>query len=141
LKSVLKKGGSITVIEGDHGSAYFHPECHAASRAIQCLVDVQARLGGDALIGRKLFPLLRKAGFEKPVISPRMVYADSSRPEWVDGFTRNTFAAMVEGVRERALEWNLIDEESWERGIAGLNACASEDGVFCYTFFKGLAVR
>jgi SAM-dependent methyltransferase len=141
LKSVLKKGGTITVIEGDHGSATFHPECPAASRAIQCLIDVQARLGGDALIGRRLFPLLRKVGFNSPVVSPRTVYADSSRPEWVEGFTRNTFTAMVEGVREQALGWNLIDEESWERGIAGLHASAEEDGVFCYTFFKGTAVR
>ena len=29
-----------------------------------------------------------------------MVYADASRPEMVDGFTRKTFTAMVEGVRE-----------------------------------------
>ncbi len=29
LQRVLKPGGSITVIEGDHGSAYFHPEREA----------------------------------------------------------------------------------------------------------------
>jgi ubiquinone/menaquinone biosynthesis C-methylase UbiE len=141
LKSVLKKGGSITVIEGDHGSAYFHPISRAASRAIQCLVDIQARLGGNALVGRQLFPLLKKAGFDKPNVSPRMVYADSSRPEWVEGFTKNTFTAMVEGVREQALDLKLIDAENWEKGIADLYATTEEDGVFCYTFFKGWAVR
>jgi ubiquinone/menaquinone biosynthesis C-methylase UbiE len=41
LRRVLKPGGSITVIEGDHGSAYFHPDSDAARRAIQCLVDLQ----------------------------------------------------------------------------------------------------
>ena len=30
LKRVLKVGGTITVIEGDHGSAYFHPDSEAA---------------------------------------------------------------------------------------------------------------
>ena len=36
LKSVLKPGGTMTVIEGDHGSAYFHPESALASRTIRC---------------------------------------------------------------------------------------------------------
>jgi ubiquinone/menaquinone biosynthesis C-methylase UbiE len=40
LMRVLKPGGSITVIEGDHGSAYFHPDSGHARRAIQCLVDL-----------------------------------------------------------------------------------------------------
>ena len=32
----LLKDGTITVIEGDHGSAYFHPDSKAAKPAIQC---------------------------------------------------------------------------------------------------------
>ena len=43
LKSHLRKGGTITVIEGDHGSAYFHPDSEAARRAIQCQVELQRR--------------------------------------------------------------------------------------------------
>jgi hypothetical protein len=69
-----------------------------------------------------------------------MVYADASRPELVEGFTRNTFAAMVEGVRKRALQAGLIDARTWERGIAGLHRAAEADGVFCYTFFKATGV-
>ena len=38
-----KPGGTITVIEGDHGSAYFHPDSAAADAAIQCQVDAAAR--------------------------------------------------------------------------------------------------
>jgi ubiquinone/menaquinone biosynthesis C-methylase UbiE len=44
LLRVLRRGGSITVIEGDHGSAYFHPDSGDARRAIQCLVDLGAGL-------------------------------------------------------------------------------------------------
>ena len=39
-----------------------------------------------------------------------MVYADASRPQLVDGFTRKTFNAMVEGVRDEAIARGLIDE-------------------------------
>jgi ubiquinone/menaquinone biosynthesis C-methylase UbiE len=141
LRSRLKPGGSLTVIEGDHGSTFFHPDDAEARRVIDCLVTLQARAGGNALIGRQLFPLLAQAGLRQVQVSPRMVYVDSSRPQWVEGFTRNTFTAMVEGVREQALGAGLVDAVAWERGIAGLQRAAEPDGVFCYTFFKGVGVR
>jgi SAM-dependent methyltransferase len=136
LKRVIKKGGTITVIEGDHGSAYYCPRSAAAQAAIQCLIDVQAAMGGNALIGRELYPLLVSAGFAGVAVSPRIVYADASRPEMVDGFTRKTFIAMVEGVREQAVKQVLITEAEWHRGIAELYRSADDDGTFCYTFFK-----
>jgi SAM-dependent methyltransferase len=141
LKAKLKRGGSITVIEGDHGSTYFHPESREAWQTIQCLIDVQARMGGNSLIGRQIFPLLTMAGFVDVTVSPRMVYVDSSRPEYVEGFTKNTFIAMVEGVREQAIEFGLITEQAWEKGIGDLYRTTEPDGTFCYTFFKGIAFR
>lgn len=141
LLPVLKRGGTITVIEGDHGSAYYHPESLSASRTIQALIDIQAMLGGNSLIGRQLYPLLKNAEFQNINVSPRMVYADSSRPGLVEGFTRNTFIAMVEGVRQQALDWKLMDKDEWDNGIAELYDSTTEDGVFCYTFFKGTALR
>lgn len=141
LRSRLKPGGTLTVIEGDHGSTFFHPDDADARRAIDCLVTLQARAGGNALIGRQLFPLLTQAELRDVTVSPRMVHVDSSRPEWVEGFTRNTFTAMVEGVREQALAAGLVDATAWARGIAGLRRAAEPDGVFCYTFFKGVGVR
>jgi SAM-dependent methyltransferase len=141
LKRVLRPGGTITVIEGDHGSAYFHPDSEFAKRAIQCLVDLQKRDGGDSLIGRRLYPLLDQAGFSEIAVSPRVVYADSSRPDMVEGFTRNTFTAMVEGVEEKALQAGMIDPVGWQQGIADLRRTAGPGGVFNYTFFKARAIK
>src|SRR5918995_4113127 len=73
LKGLLRPGGSMTVIEGDHGSAYFHPDSRAAHAAIQCQVEMQRGAGGNALIGREVFPLLVEAGFDAVRVSPRMV--------------------------------------------------------------------
>ncbi len=70
-----------------------------------------------------------------------MVYADASKPELVDGFTRLTFTAMVEAVREPALDAGLITAAGFDRGVADLHRTAEEDGVFCYTFFKARAVN
>jgi ubiquinone/menaquinone biosynthesis C-methylase UbiE len=141
LKAKLKKGGSITVIEGDHGSTYFHPDSREAQNAIHCLIDIQAQSGGNSLIGRELFPLLTNADFSAVRVSPRMVYVDASRPEFVEGFTKNTFIAMVEGVHEQAIRANMISEENWEQGIEDLYRTTEADGTFCYTFFKGIGYR
>lgn len=141
LGRVLKPGGTLTVIEGDHGSTFFNPHSAAAWRTIQCLIDLQARGGGDALIGRRLFPLVRQAGFRNVTVSPRFVYADASRPEWVDGFTEKTYIAMVEGVRDAAVAAGMLDAPAWEQGLTDLRAAAGPDGTFCYTFFKATAVK
>jgi SAM-dependent methyltransferase len=137
LKGLLRPGGSITVIEGDHGSAYFHPDSAAAHDAIGTQIELQARAGGDALIGRQVYPLLARAGFAEVRVSPRMVYVDASRPELVDGFTRKTFTAMIEGVREPALAAGLVDAARFDQGVRDLHRTTEPDGVFCYTFFKG----
>ena len=136
---VLRPSGTLTVIEGDHGSTFFHPHSDKAQRTIECLVQAQAHGGGDANIGRRLFPLLTSVGLRDVHVSPRFVYADSSRPRWVDGFTNKTFIAMVEGAREVSLRLGLIREDEWAEGIADLKRAALDDGTFCYTFFKGTA--
>jgi SAM-dependent methyltransferase len=141
LRSVLKPGGTMTVIEGDHGSTFFHPHSAAAWRTVQCQIDLQAASGGNALIGRQLYPLLRAAGFDRVTVSPRFVYVDGSRPEWVEGFTRSTYIAMIEGVRDRALAAGLINPAEWSEGIKALKASAGPEGTFCYTFFKAVAVK
>jgi SAM-dependent methyltransferase len=141
LKAMIVPGGTITVIEGDHGSAYFHPDSAAAREAIQCQVELQRRAGGNANIGRSLYPLLLQAGYAEVRVSPRMVYVDSSKPGLVDGFTRKTFTAMIEGVREAALKAGLIRSDVFDSGIAGLKRTALDDGTFCYTFFKAFGVK
>ncbi|PIP38511.1 MAG: SAM-dependent methyltransferase [Desulfobacterales bacterium CG23_combo_of_CG06-09_8_20_14_all_51_8] len=141
LKNLLKRGGTITVIEGDHGSTYFYPDSDAAHRAIRCQVELQKRAGGNADIGRELYPLLKGAGFGDIRVSPRMVYVDSSRPLLVEGFTKNTFTAMIEGVRQLSVEAGLIDEKAFDEGIKALYRTTEADGVFCYTFFKAIGKR
>jgi ubiquinone/menaquinone biosynthesis C-methylase UbiE len=141
LRELLRPGGTITVIEGDHGSAYFHPDNEAARLAIRCQVELQRAAGGNALIGRQLYPLLRQAGFQAVRVSPRMVYVDSSRPDLVDGFTKKTFTAMIEGVRDPAIKAGMVEPGLFDAGIRALYRTAEIDGVFCYTFFKGVGRR
>jgi len=139
LSRMLRPNGSMTVIEGDHGSCYFFPTSDAARRAWSCLIRVQEQLGGDSLIGRRLYPLLRQAGYSEVTVSPRMVYADQSNPELMDWFVGKTIVPMVEGVEQEAIDRQLIEVPVWEQGLADLRAVRyASDGTFCYTFFKAV---
>ena len=111
------RAAASPLIEGDHGSTLFHPDDAAARAAIRCQVELQRRAGGDADIGRRLYPLLRAAGFPTVRVSPRQVYVDASRPELVDGFIRKTFTAMVAGVRDEAIRAGLTDAAAFDAGI------------------------
>jgi ubiquinone/menaquinone biosynthesis C-methylase UbiE len=141
LRKLLRPGGSITVIEGDHGSAYFYPDSEAAHKAIQCQVQLQKQAGGNAMIGRQLYPLLCSAGFKSVRVSPRMVYVDASKPHLVEGFTKKTFTAMIEGIRDSALGNKMINQSIFDQGTKDLYRTAEPDGVFCYTFFKAFGEK
>jgi phospholipid N-methyltransferase len=141
IKRVLKKKGTIIVIEGDHGSTFFYPDSKYAHSAIDCQIQLQRQSGGNSNIGRELYPLLNSIGFTDISISPRMVYVDASRPQLVEGFIKNTFTAMIEGVGENAIQHGIIDSLTFEKGIKDLYRTAESDGVFSYTFFKGFGMK
>ncbi|WP_329090564.1 methyltransferase domain-containing protein [Actinomadura citrea] len=141
LRRVLRPGGTLTVIEGDHGSAFFHPDSAHARAAIAHQVALQAAAGGDALLGRRLGPLLEEAGYARVGVVPRAVYADGARPDLGRAFTRDTFAAMIESVRDEAVAAGLATPADFDRGVADLHRAAGPEGTFHYAFFKATAVN
>lgn len=141
LKTYLNPGGTIAVIEGDHGSVYFHPDNEASHKAIEAQIELQRRAGGNAMIGRTLYPLLLDAGYTSIQVSPRMVYVDASKPRLVEGFTKKTFTAMIEGIGDLAISTGIIEPNVFEMGIKGLYRTAKTDGIFCYTFFKAIGKK
>jgi len=90
------------------------------------------------MIGRQLYPLLCSAGYHSVRVSPRMVYVDSSKPGLVEGFTKKTFTAMIEGIRESAIGAGLLEQRVFQEGVRDLYRMTESDGVFCYTFFKAI---
>lgn len=141
LKRVLKNGGCMMAIEGDHGSTFFFPDSKNAHLAIDCQIQLQKQNGGNSNIGRELYPLFKETGLRDISVSPRMVYVDNSKPQLVEGFIKNTFTAMIEGIGDKAIQQKLIDEVIFRNGIRDLYRTAEPDGVFCYTFFKGTGIK
>ncbi|MBA3342543.1 MAG: hypothetical protein H0T48_12025 [Gemmatimonadaceae bacterium] len=48
---------------------------------------------------------------------------------------------MIEGVRAAALEAGIIEPEAFDAGVRDLYRTAEADGVFSYTFFKGVGAK
>jgi len=93
------------------------------------------------LIGRRLFPLLSDAGFESVQVSPRTVYADAFKPDIVHGFSKKTFVAMVAGIKDEAIEQQMISRQRWQQAMEDFNLAVGTKGTFCYTFFKAVGVN
>jgi ubiquinone/menaquinone biosynthesis C-methylase UbiE len=88
LLRLVRPGGSVTVIEGDHRSVLFFSDDADARSAIASQVALQRDGDGDALICRRLYALLSASGLAGVSVTPRLVYVDGSRPELADEFTR-----------------------------------------------------
>ncbi|PVZ12869.1 methyltransferase domain-containing protein [Actinomycetospora cinnamomea] len=141
LRRVLRPGGTITVVEGDHGATAFHPDSADARAVIACQEVLQRHAGGDAGIGRRLHPLLTAAGFDDVDVVPRTAHAHAGRPDLADALVRRTFTAMVAGVREPALAAGLITPERFDAGVRDLLRTTEPGGTFSYTFFRATGTR
>ncbi len=142
LKRVLVPGGTLTVIEGDHGSCFWCPETAASLEVWDAMIRAQEYLGHDPLIGRRLYPLLRQAGFRVEGVVPRWVYADESRPELMDGMVNKIIVPMVQTAREKSLELGWLDEAAWLQGTRDLERSGMPpEGTFFYAWFKGVGVK
>jgi len=138
-RDLLKPEGSITVIEGDHGSGFWTPETETSRKAWNGLIISQQRLGHDPNIGRRLYPLLQESGFDIKEVTPRPVYADQSNPVLLDGVVNQIISPMVFSAEPQVLEEKLVDPAHWKAGLEDIRRVASvEDGSFFYTWFKGV---
>ena len=142
FKQVLKPGGSITLIEGDHGSGFWTPETGESRMVWKGLIDSQIELGHDPNIGRRVYPLLDDAGFVIRDVSPRWVYADQSNPVLLNGVINQIIAPMVYSAEKQVLDNAVMKQEDWDRGLNDIREVARHpEGTFFYTWFKGVGVK
>ncbi len=142
LRRVLRPGGTITCIEGDHGSCFWHPETASSRLAWQGLIAAQRAQGHDPDIGRRLTPLLTAARFDLQSCQPCWLYADRLTPDLRDGMVNHIIVPMVQSAEQQILTENLVPADSYARGIADL--CRVDqiaEGTFFYTWFKAVAQK
>lgn len=142
LRNVLKKGGTLTAIEGDHGSCIWSPQTGASKAMWEAMIKVQQHLGHDPLIGRRLYSLMANAGFERVEVGPKPAYVDSSNPSARHDALAKILVPMAITAREQAMRLGLIAAEEWDQGLGEFSALGdAEDGALFYAWFKGVGVN
>lgn len=142
LRRVLKPGGTITVIEGDHGSCFWHPETPESVAAWNGLITAQRAQGHDPNIGRRLTPLLTEAGFDVQSCKPAWLYADRLKSDLRDGMVDHIIVPMVQSAEKQILAKNLVPKDVYQQGIADLSRVDEiDEGIFFYTWFKAVAKK
>ncbi len=102
MRRVLRRGGRALAQENNILINVFYPECPRFDAIWERFAELQARLGGDALIGKKLLALFKQAGFDRVKLSlqPEIHHAgmETFRP-WIENLIGNveSGAAALEG--------------------------------------------
>jgi len=123
-RRVLRFGGRMLAQENDISLVRHDPPTPAFYKVWTSFAQLQARLGGDALIGRKLFRLFREAGFEGDLsLSPQPEVYWQGHPAfqpWLQNLAGN-----IRSGQTRLVDLALASPSDIAAAIAELNSVAS----------------
>ena len=140
MRRVAKPGGRVAVCENDVSLLRFDPPCPAFERAWDVFIRFQATLGGDGLIGRRLFRLFRRAGFEDVELSVQPEihwYGSGGYAAWLENIIGN-----LESARSGMLAVGAISADALNEGVAELDRLKSErSGSAVFVWNRAMARR
>jgi len=112
-------------MENDISLVRLDPPCAGFDAVWSAFVDHQRRLGGDGLIGRRLFRLFRAAGFRQIELSvqPELHwYGSPGFAPWIENLAGN-----IKSGQQGLIESGLCSAEQIEHALTELAALASRD--------------
>ncbi len=140
MRRVTKPGGRVGVCENDVSLLRFDPPCPAFDRAWDVFTRFQASLGGDGLIGRRLYRLFRLAGFTGVALSvqPEIHWHGSAGyVAWVHNIIGN-----LESARNGMLAAGVISESDLNAGVGELERLKTDaTGSAVFVWNRAMAVR
>ena len=119
IYEVLKPDGKIYLQENAILTMQFYPACPKFDYAWNKFADLQSKLGGDAMIGIKLYQLLKQASFYniEASFAPEIHYPEKeSFTDWIDNLIGN-----LESAKFNLIEYELLSESEFEDAILELN--------------------
>ncbi|HZL91272.1 MAG TPA: methyltransferase domain-containing protein [Pirellulaceae bacterium] len=125
MRRVTRAGGRVAAMENDISLVRLDPPCAGFDAVWSAFVDHQRRLGGDGLIGRRLFRLFRAAGFRQIELSvqPELHwYGSPGFAPWIENLAGN-----IKSGQQGLIESGLCSAEQIEHALTELAALASRD--------------
>lgn len=137
MRRVMVDGGRVYVQENDIVHSVFDPDCHTFYKLWQDFATLQAKLKGDALIGRKLFRLLKAAGFREIQLSfaPEIHH---SGQESFRGWVINIIGNVRSGA-EQLCRTGLATQQQIDLAIGELEALLQRDDASAYFYWNRAA--
>lgn len=140
MRRVTRPGGRVAVCENDVSLLRFDPPCPAFDRAWEVFTRFQATLGGDGLVGRRLFRLFRSAGFSAIELSlqPEVHWQGSpGYVAWVHNIIGN-----LESARNGMLAAGVLTTEDLNAAVAELERLTTDPlGSAVFAWNRAAAVR
>jgi SAM-dependent methyltransferase len=140
MRRVLRRGGQIAVLENDITLTRFDPPCPAFEQVWMAFGALQQRLGGDGLIGRRLFRLLHAAGFSDIELSfqPEAHWQGSPAFEaWLTNIIGN-----VESGRQALIDTGLRSPAQVDAAVRELAALVNQpDASAGFNWNRARAIR
>jgi SAM-dependent methyltransferase len=140
MRRVSKAGGRVAVCENDVSLLRFDPPCPAFDRAWEVFTRFQATLGGDGLVGRRLFRLFRAAGFSTIELSvqPEVHWHGSAGyVAWVHNIIGN-----LESARNGMLAAGVLGTSDLDAAVDELERLKTDPlGSAVFVWNRAVAVR
>lgn len=125
MHRVLKPGGKMFAQENDVRMFTLDPDCPAFEVVWERFIALQAQLGGDALIGKRLFGLFRRAGFREIELSFQPEIHPANKPTfrtWMENCID-----IVEGASEALRAHHLATQGQIDAAIEELRRLMERD--------------
>jgi SAM-dependent methyltransferase len=136
----VRPGGRVAVCENDVSLLRFDPPVPAFDHAWDVFTRFQATLGGDGLIGRRLYRLFRTAGFAGIELSVQPEVHWHGSPgyvAWVHNIIGN-----LESARTGMVAARVISEGALNVAVAELERLKSDStGSAVFVWNRAMAVR
>jgi SAM-dependent methyltransferase len=140
MRRVVRPGGRVVVCENDISLIRWDPPCPTFEEVWLAFQRHQRELGGDGLVGRRLYRLFRGAGLRQIELSvqPEVHWHGSAGFE---GWLQNQIGNL-EGAREGLVESGWCGPLDLEKAIAELEQLRHErDASSCFCWNRASAIR
>jgi SAM-dependent methyltransferase len=140
MRRVLVPGGRVAVLENDVTLSRLDPPCPTFERVWSEFVGLQRDLGGDALIGRRLYRLLRAADFREIELSVQPEVHWSGSAEWTAWVTN--LIGNVESARQALIHSGRCAAEVIDAAVGELRTFIDRDDASAiFAWNRARAVR
>jgi len=131
---VLRPGGKLFIQENAILLLKLYPECPVFIEVWNAFASYQSHIGGDAMIGLKLYVLLNQAGFTQPVLSmaPEIHYRGSGTlGPWIDNLIGN-----IRGAKDQMIGSNYISESQYGHALDELEEFKRNENAVSYFYWN-----